>query len=147
MKYSNEEIQEFIRRELERHGQWLTDTFAAQLEENDNRVTGNLLRSMGFDVSDGVLRIGFTEYGRFFEIRGQNSRRERRNAWAENTNRIVWGMSKRQPRRKKTRWYAKNMYGGLGKLVARLSNGMSEAELAEIRRRIEESATNMKLKG
>lgn len=141
-----QEVQEFIRRELEQHGKWLSETFVAQLEANDNRVTGNLARSLGFEVDGDTLRIGFTEYGRFFEIRGQNSRRERKNAWPADVNRTVWGIRKRQPRQRKTRWYAKNMYGGLGKLVARLSAGMSEEELREIKKSIEASASRMELR-
>lgn len=37
------------------------------------------------------------------------------------------------PRLKKTGWYAKTMYRGLGRLVAVLSSGISEEQLQNIR--------------
>jgi hypothetical protein len=55
-------------------------------------------------------------------------------------------MKENKPRKKRTRWYAKNMYGGLGKLVSRLSAGISDDELARIRRVMADTTVNhMKL--
>ncbi len=136
---SYKEVNEFIRRELKRHGEWLVDMFVEQLEKNGNKITGELLNSLGWELTDGSdgsaagLQVGFENYGRFFEIRGRKSRIAKKNSMPADTNSIVWGIRKRQPRRKKTRWYAKNMYGGLGKLVSRLSAGITEDELKRIR--------------
>lgn len=149
---SYKEVNEFIRRELDKHGEWLVDTFVEQLEKNGNVITGQLLDSLNwtlYDPGDGSaagLEVGFETYGRFFEIRSRESRIRKKNAMPLNTNKIVWGMKENKPRKKRTRWYAKNMYGGLGKLVSRLSAGISDDELARIRRVMADTTVNhMKL--
>lgn len=142
-KYSKQEVAEFIRRELRQHGDWLCDRFVEALEKNGNRITGELERSLGWrltEPSDGAagLEIGFESYGRFFEIKG-NDRLRKLNDMPMSVNRIVWGIKERKRRKKSTRWYARNMYGGLGRLVSRLSAGISEDELATIRETIKNS--------
>lgn len=137
---SYKEVNEFIRRELDKHGEWLVDRFIEQLEQNGNKITGQLLESLNwnlYDPGDGSaagLEVGFETYGRFFEIRSRESRQKKKNAMPLNTNRLVWGIKERKERKKRTRWYAKNMYGGLGKLVSRLSAGLTDDELERIRK-------------
>lgn len=134
---SYKEVNLFIRRELDRHGEWLVDTFVEQLEKNGNIITNKLLESLNwtlYDPGDGSaagLAVGFETYGRFFEIRGRQSRIAKNNSFPVNTNKTAWPGKKRS--KKSTRWYAKNMYGGLGKLVSRLSAGITEDELKRIR--------------
>lgn len=136
---SYKEVNLFIRRELDKHGEWLVDTFVEQLEKNGNIITNKLLESLNwtlYDPGDGSaagLAVSFEEYGRFFEIRSRESRIAKKNAMPLNTNHLVWGIKSRKVPKKKTRWYAKNMYGGLGKLVSRLSAGITEDELKRIR--------------
>ena len=43
----------------------------------------------------------------------------------------VWGKKNRRP--KKVQWYNKNRYAGYGRLIRRLTAGMSDAELQRIR--------------
>lgn len=149
---SYKEVNEFIRRELDKHGEWLVDVFIEQLEKNGNKITGQLLESLNwqlYDPKDGSaagLEIGFETYGRFFEIRSRESRLKKENAMPLNTNKLVWGIKERKKKKKSTRWYARNMYGGLGKLVSRLSAGMTDDELQRIRQVMQDSTVeHMKL--
>ena len=57
--------------------------------------------------------------------------RKRRQHLKENGNHEVW--TKKNHRPKKVQWYNKNRYAGYGRLIRRLSAGMSDAELARIR--------------
>lgn len=149
---SYKEVNEFIRRELDKHGEWLVDRFVEQLEKNGNRITDTLLNSLNwnlYDPGDGSaagLEVGFETYGRFFEIRSRESRQRKDNAMPLNVNKLVWGIKERKKKRKSTRWYARNMYGGLGKLVSRLSAGISDDELQRIRQVMQDSTVeHMKL--
>ena len=141
---SYKEVNEFIRRELDKHGEWLVDRFVEQLEKNGNKITGQLLDSLNwnlYDPGDGSaagLQVGFETYGRFFEIRSRESRLRKKNAMPMNVNKIVWGIRERKN--------ARNMYGGLGKLVSRLSAGISDDELQRIRQVMQDSTVeHMKL--
>ena len=133
------EVNEFIRRELEKHGEWLADEFVEQLEKNRNIITGDLLDSVNYDLYDpgngaaAGLQFEFEPYGRLFEI-GGHKRRMKVSKMPQNVNRIVWGIKNRATKRKPTRWYSINMYKGLGDLVAKLSAGMTDDELRRIRK-------------
>ena len=59
------------------------------------------------------------------------------------TNRTVWGMkANRNPVKKNTRWYAKNMYGGLNRLISRVMYGLSDAEIARLKGILENRKLN-----
>lgn len=67
-------------------------------------------------------------YGRAMEVMGR--RRKRKAVWAKK-NGDVWG--KKNRRGKKVQWYNRNRYAGYGRLIRRLTAGMSDAELQRIR--------------
>ena len=147
-----QEVNEFVRRELKKHGKYLVDEFKENLTKNKNIDTGTLIGSLRYELFDPdeggigmrIVSAGDTIYGRLFEIAGK--KRARLSKMPVNVNRIVWGINSNQPKRKKTQWYNKTMFDNLGHLVASLSAGMSEAELAEIRKAVSSSAEpNMKV--
>ena len=132
------EIELFIEEELSQHGEWLVDRFAEALEKNKNVDSGQLLESLDYTAAkknpDGSIGIGITfmTYGRAMEIMG----RRRKKRLKEQQNHDVWG--KKNHRAKKVQWYNKNRYAGYGRLIRRLTAGMSDAELQRIRGIIEE---------
>ena len=67
-------------------------------------------------------------YGRAMEIAG---RKRKKRIKAENAN--VWGKKNRSRTGKKVEWYNRNRYAGYGRLIRRLTAGMSEQELQRIR--------------
>lgn len=131
------EIELFIQEELSQHGEWLVDRFAEALEKNKNVDTGQLLESLDYQTGSGpdgsqTLSVSFMTYGRAMEIAG----RRRKQRLKENRNHDVWGKKNHRP--KKVQWYNKNRYAGYGRLIRRLTAGMSDAELRRIRGIIEE---------
>jgi len=127
------EIELFIREELDQHGEWLIDRFTEALERNKNVDSGTLLESFDARVGSGpdgsiTLAVSFMTYGRAMEIAGR--KRKKKAAWAKK-NGETWG--KKTRRGKKVEWYNKNRYGGYGRLIRRLTAGMSEQELQRIR--------------
>jgi len=82
-----------------------------------------------------VLEVSFPLYGRMAEARYSRLRKGGRNRDA---------MGTRQNRKvKKVQWYNKNRYAGYGRLLRRLSAGMSDAELRRIRGILEEAKARL----
>lgn len=130
---SYKEIELFIREELSQHGEWLVDRFVEALEKNRNIDTGQLLESFDYETGTGTggtqtLAVSFMTYGRAMEIAG---RKRKKRIKAENAN--VWGKKNRSRTGKKVEWYNRNRYAGYGRLIRRLTAGMSEQELQRIR--------------
>lgn len=131
-EYSYKEIDLFVREELSQHGEWLVDRFAEAIERNKNVDSGQLLESLNYDTSTGhdgsaQLTVSFMTYGRAMEIMG----RRRKQHLKEQQNHDVWATKNHKP--KKVQWYNKNRYAGYGRLIRRLSAGMSDDELQRIR--------------
>ena len=132
-EYDYKEIELFIREELSQHGEWLIDRFIEALERNENVDTGQLVESFNYTSSklnpDGSIEMGisFMTYGRVMEIGG----RKRKKRLKEEKNAQVWAKKNRRP--KKVEWYNRNRFAGYGRLIRRLSAGMSDDELRRIR--------------
>ena len=134
---SYKEIDLWVREELSQHGEWLVDRFVEALERGKNVVSGDLIDSLNYDVGQGAdgsqqLTVSFLTYGRLAEV--MSSRRKQR--LKESRNHDVWGRKNHRP--KKVQWYNKNRYAGYGRLIRRLTAGMSDAELQRIRGILEE---------
>lgn len=128
---SYKEIDLWVREELSQHGEWLVDRFIEALEKGGHVLSGDLIDSFDYRTgSEGgaqTLTVSFLTYGRAMEVMA----RKRRQHLKENGNHEVW--TKKNHRPKKVQWYNKNRYAGYGRLIRRLSAGMSDAELARIR--------------
>lgn len=129
---SYKEIDLWVQEELSQHGEWLVDRFVEALERGKNVVSGDLLDSFNYDVGRGVdgsqqLTVSFLTYGRMAEVMS----RRRKKRLKEQQNHDVWGRKNHRP--KKVQWYNKNRYAGYGRLIRRLTAGMSDHELQRIR--------------
>jgi len=127
---SYKEIDLWVREELSQHGEWLIDRFVEALERG--KVGGDLLDSFDYKTGQGAdgsqqLTVSFLTYGRLAEV--MSSRRKKR--LKEQQNHDVWGRKNHRP--KKVQWYNKNRYAGYGRLIRRLTAGMSDHELQRIR--------------
>jgi hypothetical protein len=129
---SYKEIDLWVREELSQHGEWLVDRFIEALEKGGHVVSGDLLDSFDYRTStEGgaqTLTVSFLTYGRLMEATAR--KRKKKAAWAKK-NGGVWGKKNHRP--KKVRWYNKNRYAGYGRLMRRLTAGMSDHELQRIR--------------
>ena len=140
-EYSYKEVNLFIKEELSQHGEWLIDRFADALEKNKNIDTGQLLESLNYDTGEDhqgnfTLSISFMTYGRAMEVMAR-----RRKAKLQDTqNHNVWAKKNHKP--KKVQWYNKNRYAGYGRLIRRLTAGMSEDELERIQGILAEAKNN-----
>ncbi|KAA6328214.1 hypothetical protein EZS27_022871 [termite gut metagenome] len=129
----------FIEEELSQHGEWLCDAFTEAIEKQKLILTQDLHDSINYSTfnKDGNpgLRINFLSYGRAFEIAGYKRKNKKHEV---DTNREVWGIKlNRQQEKKNTQWYARNMYGGLNRLVSRIMYGLSDVEIARLKSIIE----------
>lgn len=130
----------FIEEALSVHGEWLCDILREAIEKQKLERTEELKQSISdqaFKDGNGNpgLRLKFLSYGRAFEIAGHE--RKRLNRLDRNTNRFIWGIKSNKDfaskMRKNTRWYARNMYGGLNKLVSKIMYGLSEYEIERLK--------------
>ena len=109
------------------------------MEKNRNVDTGTLVGSMDYRTQpapDGSqqLDVTFPLYGRFAEVRSRRLKKQ-------GTNAAAWAKKNHKP--KKVQWYNKNRYAGYGRLIRRLTAGMSDAELQRIRGILEEAKARL----
>lgn len=129
----------YIQEELSQHGEWLCDELRDAIELKGLKDTDVLVDSIDYshfmDGDNPGLRVKFCGYGRAFEIAGYQKKKQ--NKWAVNTNRIVWKIKERKvkkaQKKKDTRWYAKNMYGGQNRLIGRIMYGLSDIEIERLK--------------
>ena len=123
----------FVKETLDNHGEYICDLLTESIERLGLKQTDDLLNSIDYKVErrgeDFVLSISFLSYGRAVEILSNKSRRKRRK---EKLNPI----SKKQFRRAKqkdTRFYAKNVYGSINRLLGKMSSEYSDAEIERLK--------------
>jgi len=131
----------FIDDVLYQHGDFLQELFMAEIERKGLVKSEDLLNSIDYKVTkEGInpkLSMSFLSYGRAIEIR-LNSKNTTKFK-APSTNSIVWGM-RNAPRRKKmkdARWYARNAYGSLNRLIGILMYEYSDEVIAFLKQRFE----------
>lgn len=122
----------FIREVLDTHGEYIVDLLQDSIEQKGLRITDELLDSLNYKVekqgSDYVLSISFLSYGRAIEIHFFKSKLLRRDQKDKNE------ISKiRRAKRKDTRFYAKNVYGSINRLLGRLSSEYTNQEIARLK--------------
>ena len=134
MKTLDEVEDLFVREVLDTHGEYMADLLTDAIEEKDLRVTDDLIESIdyGVDVIEKGktyrLWISFLSYGRAIEIEYFKSKRTRREAKVKNDSGQL-----RRAKKKDTRFYAKNVYGSLNRLLGRLGSEYSEAEIKRLK--------------
>ena len=57
----------------------------------------------------------------------------KRNRHEVDTVRDIWGVKENKLKKSANRWYAKNMYAGYYKLVAKIMYGLGEEEIARLK--------------
>lgn len=132
----------FVMEVLDTHGEYVVDLLQESIESQKLRITDDLLDSLQYKVEqrggDFVLVISFLSYGRAIEIQFFKSRRLRREARA-NGNDIK---NMRRARKKDTRFYAKNVYGSINRLLGRMSSEYSDQEIARLKGILENRLIN-----
>ena len=126
----------FIREVLDQHGEYLYDLLEDEVIRKRLRISDELLESLSYRVSsygiDPVLQLSFMSYGRAIEI-AFHKHRKNRAMLQSNTNRDIWGISKKARRKKNTNWYARTAYGSINRLLYILSSEFTEEEKERLR--------------
>lgn len=122
----------FVREILDTHGEYIVDLLQDSIEEKKLRITDELLESLDYKVvkreGDYVLQISFLSYGRAVEIQYYKSKRVRR----ENSEKQK-STDFRLAKKKDTRFYSKNVYGSINRLLGRMSSEYSDQEIARLK--------------
>lgn len=130
----------FIAETLDQHGEYLTDLLIEAIEEKSlisDIDKEHLIDSISYRTSkEGInpkLVMQFPDYGRFMEI-NYHKKKQSQNTGTfdkESVNKAIWGRAnKRKPirRKKDTRWYSKNVYGSLNRLIGILMYELTDHE-------------------
>ena len=142
MKELNDIEKLFVMEVLDTHGEYIMDLLSDSINTKDIKQTEDLLDSLNYKVkqrgSDFVLEISFLSYGRFVEIEYFKSRRLRREAKANGND----AKRIRRAKKKDTRFYAKNVYGSLNRLLGRMSSEYTDAEIERLKGILQNRITN-----
>ena len=122
----------FVREVLDTHGEYIVDLLQDSIEEKKLHINFDLLDSLNYKVvksgSDYILQISFLSYGRAVEIQFFKSKRLRKEASAKQQSSDF-----RRAKKKDTRFYAKNVYGSINRLLGRMSSEYSDQEIARLK--------------
>ena len=133
MKELNEVEKLFVMEVLDTHGEYIIDLLSGSIEDLNLRITDELLQSLNYKVeqrgSDYVLSVSFLSYGRAIEIALFKSKRLRRETKAGKNE----AKRLRRAQHKDTRFYAKNVYGSINRLLGRMSSEYGDAEIARLK--------------
>ncbi len=133
MKELSEVEKLFVMEVLDTHGEYIMDLLSGSIEDLNLRITDELLNSLNYKVeqrgSDYVLSVIFLSYGRAIEIALFKSKRLRRETKAGKNE----AKRLRRAQHKDTRFYAKNVYGSINRLLGRMSSEYGDAEIARLK--------------
>lgn len=134
-KYSDIEAL-FIKEELDKHSEYLSDLFVDDIGRKKLVDSGKLLsvftNANPFKISQNsneiTLSLKFPTYGRFIEIQ----QRKPIQIETSKENAAKW-KGKQKPKRKKTDWYTRNVYGSQNLLIGRLMYGLGDIEMKRLK--------------
>lgn len=125
-----------IEEQLSIFGEELCDELIEVIERRKLYKSGLLTDSLNYSAfklnGNPGLRVSFVDYGRFVDIQGYS-----RDKTVVNTNRDLWGIRENNSKKRRKRWYASNMYGGLNRLIGRVMYGLSDQEITRLKKILE----------
>ena len=149
-KYNELELA-FIEEVLDQHGEYLADLLIDDIQDKKLIDKENLMSGIDYRVSkygiDPVLLFSFPAYGRFIEI-NFHKKSQNENIWdSKQANRDILGLRSNRKRKKKkdTRWYARNVYGSINRLLGVLGSEFTEHEKARLQRILDRQKSEIKL--
>jgi len=103
---------------------WVIPELEDAIDRLNLKNTGDLRTSFSSKVVRGVnpkLELTFLSYGRAIEIAYHKKRSKNTSKFLrEQTNKSLWGVKSKSKSKKDTRWYSKNVYGSLNRLIGKL---------------------------
>lgn len=128
----------FMRDLLRQHGEYLQQLLKEDIDDKKLKNTEQLRDSVSYTNSEGQqgpqLNIGFLGYGRAIEIAWHRRSRNTK----ELVSKAVWGIKENRPqKRKNTRWYARNVYGSLNRLISMVMYELDDTTAERIRSQLQ----------
>jgi hypothetical protein len=149
-RYTELEL-EFIMEVLDKHGEYLSDLLTEAIDQKSLIKEGILIEDIHFQVKkygiNPVLTVSFPDYGRFIEIK-YHKKSQNTSFWKTSHSEAkdaIWGRKadKMKVKKKKdTRWYAKNVYGSINRLIGILMYEFTEEEKTRLKNIIEYRKTS-----
>lgn len=130
----------FVLELLKEHADYIAELLEKDIIRKNLRITDALLKSLWVEVAKKgdalTLELGFSSYGRAVEIQdNKNFKLERKNKGSITRTNAV--KSIRRAAKKDKKFYAKNVYGSLNRLIGRMQSGYTELEIARIKNILE----------
>lgn len=128
----------WIEETLDQHGEHLSDILFDSIERLGLIDQENLINSISYNVGkqgdSPVLHFSFLGYGRAIEIR-YHKRSDNSKKFAQpNTAHVVWGVKENRLKKKKdTRWYSKNVYGSINRLIQIIMYELDAKEVSRLK--------------
>ena len=134
-RFSEEELL-WIRDVLDQHGEYLHDILEQAIEGRKLIHSGDLEQSLSYKVvmygQNPALTVSFMSYGRAIEIRFHKSKNSRQFSGVKNNKATLSSRCQKAMRKKDTRWYARNVYGSLNRLIGTLMHEFTDRERERI---------------
>lgn len=129
---------------LQDHASYMVNLFRKDLKRKKLKDSGKLSGSFSYSIITGAvprIMMSFFGYGRVWDIwhytRRKNSTDSVRND--------VWGTKDRKKRRRRTNWYARNLYGSANQLIATLSTEYKNEEKERLKKIIDKQVISINL--
>jgi len=125
---------QFMRNLLQQHGEHLQGLLKEDIDSKKLKITKDLIESFSYSQDDGALgpklNLSFLGYGRAIEIAWHKRSRNTK----ELVSKTVWGIKENRPKKQKnTRWYSRNVYGSLNRLIGMVMYELDDATVAHIK--------------
>lgn len=134
-RFSEEELL-WIRDVLDQHGEYLHDILEQAIEGRKLIHSGDLEQSLSYKVvmygQNPALTVSFMSYGRAIEIRYHKSKNSRQFTKLGQNRTNLAGRGRKAMKKKDTRWYARNVYGSLNRLIGTLMYEFTNKERERI---------------
>ncbi|MCX6272164.1 MAG: hypothetical protein NTU44_13280 [Bacteroidetes bacterium] len=135
-RFSEDELL-WIKDVLDQHGEFLHDLLQEAVESKRLIHSGDLEQSLSYKVNiygqNPALNVSFLGYGRAIEIRFHKSNNSRQLSALKTNRSILAGHDAKPMRKKDTRWYARNVYGSLNRLIGILMYEFTDKERQRIK--------------
>ena len=136
---------QFIKETLDLHGEYVSDLLYKAIGDKKMVKSGELEayfeNNMPYKVRNTgspTLEFTFPTYGRLAEIgyfRSKNSKQ-----WtAPNTNSLLWGIKQKKTKKKDTRFYSKNVWGSLNRLIGILMYEYDEHTMERMKQQLQQN--------
>ncbi len=132
MAYSPEITKAFFNQELRAWSEELLSRLDSRIQDLDAVDKGFLRKSLSYQLFQssefsGVFSLSFAEWGRFVDMGAGKGYLENKELSVAMLKEL--GRKKRRPKK----WYSKTAYGQIDNLISRLSLGLSETAIHQIK--------------